>query len=137
MHCAIRRLSDPFGPQPAERLLRARSELPFGVILIRAATPAPLLCDQIGLCITLGVPVVCLFWDMGRAVVDRLRDVGITAVYQVGSVQDTQNAGAQAAMLCTALIGARQAFVHDFHKRRLVAASATPRTPPCRPRAAR
>ncbi|MBS0390315.1 MAG: nitronate monooxygenase [Proteobacteria bacterium] len=79
--------------------VRARSNAPFGVNLIPAATPAPLLRDQIALCIALAVPVVCLFWDVDRAVVARLRDAGITVVYQVGSVADAlaaQDAGAQA-----------------------------------------
>lgn len=79
--------------------VRARTDLPFGVNLIPAATPAPLLREQVGLCITLRVPVVCLFWDVDRAVVERLRGAGITVVHQVGSVQDAldaQEAGAQA-----------------------------------------
>ena len=72
--------------------VRARTDLPFGVNLIPAATPAPLLREQVGLCITLRVPVVCLFWDVDRAVAERLRGAGITVVHQVGSVQDALDA---------------------------------------------
>ncbi|MBN9574053.1 MAG: nitronate monooxygenase [Alicycliphilus denitrificans] len=162
--------------------VRARTGLPFGVNLIPAATPAPLLREQVGLCITLRVPVVCLFWDVDRAVVERLRGAGITVVHQVGSVQDALDAqaagaqaliaqgveagghvrgrqplarllagvlaaacvpvaaagaladgrdvarvlaaGAQAAVLGTALIATHESFAHDYHKRRLVAARA-------------
>ncbi len=79
--------------------VRGRTRAPFGVNLIPAATPAPLLRAQIDLCITLRVPVVCLFWDVDHAVVARLRGAGITVVHQVGSVADAlaaQQAGAQA-----------------------------------------
>lgn len=163
--------------------VRARTDLPFGVNLIPAATPAPLLREQVGLCITLRVPVVCLFWDVDRAVVERLRGAGITVVHQVGSVQDALDAqeagaqaliaqgveagghvrgrqplagllagvlatarvpvaaaggladgrdvarvlaaGAQAAVLGTALVATHESFAHDYHKRRLVAARAS------------
>ena len=162
--------------------VRARTGLPFGVNLIPAVTPAPLLREQVGLCITLRVPVVCLFWDVDRAVVERLRGAGVTVVHQVGSVQDALDAqeagaqaliaqgveagghvrgrqplaellagvlaaarvpvaaaggladgrdvarvlaaGAQAAVLGTALIATHESFAHDYHKRRLVAARA-------------
>lgn len=79
--------------------VRARTPAPFGVNLIPAATPAPLLRGQIDLCIALRVPVVGLFWDVDAGVVARLRAAGITVVHQVGTVQDAlqaQEAGAQA-----------------------------------------
>ncbi|WP_406624211.1 nitronate monooxygenase [Acidovorax sp. SDU_ACID1] len=79
--------------------VRARTDAPFGVNLIPAATPAPLLQGQIDLCIALHVPVVGLFWDVDADVIARLRAAGITVVHQVGTVQDAlqaQEAGAQA-----------------------------------------
>ena len=79
--------------------VRARTGAPFGVNLIPAATPAPLLRDQVALCIALRVPVVGLFWDVDRAVIERLRGAGITVVHQVGSAGEAllaQEAGAQA-----------------------------------------
>ncbi|HEY0920842.1 NAD(P)H-dependent flavin oxidoreductase, partial [Devosia sp.] len=154
----------------------------FGVNLIPAATDATLLAAQIDCCIALAVPVVCLFWDLDPAVVRRLRDAGITVVYQVGSGAEAaaaQQAGAQmliaqgveagghvratrplaetlpevlaattlpvlaaggiadgrdvatvlalgaeGAVLGTALIATVEAFAHDYHKQRLLAATA-------------
>src|SRR5690606_9593435 len=63
--------------------VRAAGHERFGVNLIPAATEATLLAAQIDCCIALAVPVVCLFWDLDPAVVRRLRDAGITVVYQV------------------------------------------------------
>lgn len=67
-----------------------RTERPFGVNLIPAATPPALLAEQVELCIELGVPVVGLFWDVLPEVVGRLRDAGILVVYQVGSAVEAQ-----------------------------------------------
>ena len=79
--------------------VRQRTALPFGVNLIPAATPAPLLRAQVDLLIALQVPVVSLFWDVDAGVIARLRAAGITVVHQIGSAAEAlqaQEAGAQA-----------------------------------------
>ncbi|MGH8516357.1 MAG: nitronate monooxygenase [Panacagrimonas sp.] len=79
--------------------LRERSDRPFGVNLVPAATDAALLRAQIDACIGLRVPVVGLFWDVAPDVISRLRDAGIFVVHQIGSVSDAdraQEAGAGA-----------------------------------------
>jgi len=78
--------------------LRERGVRRFGVNIVPAATDPVLLDAQITACIHLGVPVVCLFWDLSAAVVQRLRSAGIVVVCQVGSVAEAhaaENAGAQ------------------------------------------
>jgi nitronate monooxygenase len=70
----------------------------FGVNIIPAATERALLERQIETIIELHVPAVALFWDIDARVVARLRDAGITVVYQVGSVDEAiaaERAGAQ------------------------------------------
>lgn len=68
------------------RQVRDQTSERFGVNLIPAGTEAHLLHQQIQLCITLDVPVVSLFWDVRRDVIERLLEAGITVVHQVGSV---------------------------------------------------
>ncbi|WP_116653232.1 NAD(P)H-dependent flavin oxidoreductase [Pelagibacterium sediminicola] len=78
--------------------LRAAGCERFGVNIIPAATDPGLLDAQIETIIALGVPVVCLFWDLDPAVVARLRAAGIIVIYQVGSVDEAlaaERAGAQ------------------------------------------
>src|SRR5690606_35964142 len=78
--------------------LRAGGCERFGVNIIPAATEPGLLDAQIETIIALGVPVVCLFWDIDPAVVARLRAAGIIVVYQVGSADEAlaaERAGAQ------------------------------------------
>ncbi|MGE0797527.1 MAG: DUF6306 domain-containing protein [Lautropia sp.] len=79
--------------------VRARTDRPFGVNLIPAATHPTLLGRQVDLCIALQVPVVGLFWDVSEAVIGKLRAAGIVVIHQVGSVVDAlhaQEAGASA-----------------------------------------
>lgn len=79
--------------------VRQRTDRPFGVNLIPAATDPQLLREQVELCIALRVPVVSLFWDVQHAVIARLREAGIVVVHQVGSATEAllaQEAGAQA-----------------------------------------
>ena len=79
--------------------VRQRTDRPFGVNLIPAATDPQLLREQVALCIALRVPVVSLFWDVQHAVIARLREAGIVVVHQVGSATEAllaQEAGAQA-----------------------------------------
>lgn len=78
--------------------LRERGISRFGVNLIPAATDPTLLEAQVAACIELRVPVIGLFWDLSRPLVQRLRGLGIVVVCQVGSVPEAQaaaKAGAQ------------------------------------------
>jgi len=71
----------------------------FGVNIIPAATQRTLLDAQIDAILALGIPAVELFWDIDPGVVRRFRNAGVTVVYQVGSVEeaeDAEKAGAQA-----------------------------------------
>ncbi len=72
--------------------VRKRTDRPFGVNLIPAATPVELLEQQIDLCIELRVPVVGLFWSVRPEVIGRLRKAGILVVCQVGSAAEGQQA---------------------------------------------
>jgi nitronate monooxygenase len=74
----------------------------FGVNLIPAATAPDLLEAELATCIALAVPAVTLFWDVDAAVVGRLRDAGITVVYQVGSVEEGRAAVAAGAEMLIA-----------------------------------
>ncbi len=160
--------------------LRSRGYGNFGVNIIPASTAPELLEAQLATLIDLHVPAVTLFWDIDARVVARLRDAGITVVYQVGSTDEAIAAeragldrgiaqgveagghvrgttprrvllpdvvanvrvpvlaagglatgadmvaafalGAEAVVLGTALMATDEAFAHDFHKQRLVAA---------------
>jgi nitronate monooxygenase len=78
--------------------VRRLTSKPFGVNLIPAATNAGLLEQQLAVCIDHGVPVVALFWDLSREIIERLRDADIVVVCQVGSAKEgewAQSAGAQ------------------------------------------
>ena len=80
------------------RQLRARGIERFGVNIIPAATDAALLAQQVETIIALRVPAVTLFWDLDARLVGRLRQAGITVVYQVGSADEAvaaERAGAQ------------------------------------------
>lgn len=80
-------------------LLGKEKDRRFGVNLIPAGTAPELLQQQVQLCTDLEVPVVGLFWDVRRDVIDRLRAAGITVVHQVGSVAqalEAQEAGVHA-----------------------------------------
>lgn len=68
--------------------LRARGIERFGVNIIPAATAPDLLAQQVDTILALRVPAVALFWDIDAPLVGRLRDAGITVVYQVGSAAE-------------------------------------------------
>src|SRR5690606_29823746 len=81
--------------------LRAAGHTRFGVNLIPAATEAGLLRAQVAACLALGVPAICLFWDLDAGLVGQLRDAGVLVVYQVGSAAEAaaaEGAGAQIIM---------------------------------------
>jgi nitronate monooxygenase len=82
--------------------LRRAGHARFGVNLIPAATPPKLLEAELATCLALEVPVVALFWDIDRALVRRLRDAGTLVVYQVGSVEEGQEAVAAGAQVLIA-----------------------------------
>ncbi|MCB2106049.1 MAG: nitronate monooxygenase [Rhodobacteraceae bacterium] len=77
--------------------VREKTERPFGVNLIPAATDQDLLEAEIAACMEEKVFSVGLFWDLSDALVRRLVDHGILVVCQVGSVSEAvaaQEAGA-------------------------------------------
>jgi nitronate monooxygenase len=82
--------------------LRRQGHFRFGVNLIPAATAPALLEAELSTCIALEVPGMTLFWDIDRAIVGRVRDAGITAVYQVGSVEEGRAAAAAGAQILIA-----------------------------------
>jgi nitronate monooxygenase len=78
--------------------VRASTSALFGVSIIPAATDPNLLECQVATCIELAVPVVCLFWDLSFATIERLRSAGILVMCQVGSADEArmaQQTGAQ------------------------------------------
>jgi len=78
--------------------VRASTTARFGVSIIPAATDPNLLERQVATCIDLAVPVVCLFWDLSFATIERLRSAGILVMCQVGCAEEArlaQQAGAQ------------------------------------------
>lgn len=80
------------------REVRAGTKREFGVNIIPAATPPDLFRRQVDVCIEEHVHSVCLFWDVDKDVISRLRDSGILVVCQIGSVAEAKeaiDAGAQ------------------------------------------
>src|SRR5690606_32367477 len=55
---------------------------------------AGLLQAQVAACLALGVPAICLFWDLDARLVGQLRDAGVLVVYQVGSAAEAAAAEA-------------------------------------------
>src|SRR5690554_2255197 len=81
------------------RAFRAASDAVYGVNLIPAATPKALLEEQVRVCLTLGVPVIVLFWDVDAVLIRRLKEEGLRVLHQVGSAAEAEaaiNAGADA-----------------------------------------
>lgn len=79
------------------RELRSRTENPFSVNIIPAATESGLLADQIECLIDLEVGIVTLFWDVDEACLQTLKAHGITIIQQIGSAAEamvSQAAGA-------------------------------------------
>ena len=72
--------------------VREKTGRPFGVNIIPAATDAALLEAEIATCLALSVPAMTLFWDVQPAVVRRLKDAGVTVVYQIGALDDAKRA---------------------------------------------
>src|SRR3546814_6154839 len=68
--------------------VRARTDRPFGVNLIPAATDAALLDAELAVCFEQRVHSLCFFWDVDAAAVARAKEAGCLVLYQVGSVAD-------------------------------------------------
>lgn len=74
------------------RKVRSRTDRPFGVNIIPAATDAGLLERQVRVILREKPHSVCLFWDVNAAIIARLRKAGILVLHQVGSVADAVGA---------------------------------------------
>jgi nitronate monooxygenase len=68
--------------------VRARTDRPFGVNLIPAATEPALFRDELDACLAREVHSVCFFWTVDAAAVARAKAGGCIVLYQVGSVRD-------------------------------------------------
>lgn len=77
--------------------VRARTERPFGVNLIPAATDAELLAAELAVCFEKGVHSLCFFWDVDTEAVARAKAAGCLVFYQVGSSADARAAEAAGA----------------------------------------
>ncbi|MEQ8406691.1 MAG: nitronate monooxygenase [Gammaproteobacteria bacterium] len=82
----VRESPDFIRSQVAE--LRNKTDKPFSVNIIPAATDRHLLQSQLECLIDLRVPVVTLFWDVDHEVIDRLKQASITVIHQVGSTEE-------------------------------------------------
>jgi nitronate monooxygenase len=68
--------------------VRARTDGPFGVNLIPAATDPDLLEAELFVCLQKKVHSLCFFWDVHADVIARAKAAGCRVLYQVGSVED-------------------------------------------------
>ncbi|MCC0016467.1 MAG: nitronate monooxygenase [Rhodobiaceae bacterium] len=79
--------------------VRERTEKPFGVNLIPAATERTLFEEELAACLDANVHALIFFWDVIPEAVEKAKRAGCRVLYQVGSVQaaiDAQAAGADA-----------------------------------------
>lgn len=79
--------------------VRARTDGPFGVNLIPAATDPDLLEAELSICLKKQVHSLCFFWDVHADVIALAKAAGCRVLYQVGSVEDAvaaERAGADA-----------------------------------------
>jgi nitronate monooxygenase len=68
--------------------VRARTDKPFGVNLIPAATHQALLEAELAVCVEKRVHSLCFFWDVHADAVAIVKAAGCRVLYQVGSVED-------------------------------------------------
>src|SRR3546814_19745036 len=66
--------------------VRARTDRPFGVNLIPAATDAALLDAELAVCFAQRVHSLCFFWAVDAAAVARAKEAVCPVLYPVGSV---------------------------------------------------
>lgn len=72
--------------------VRARTDRPFSVNVIPAATDRQLLEEQLAVCFEKRVHGISLFWDVDRGVVERVKSQGLLVLHQVGSVAQAEEA---------------------------------------------
>lgn len=82
--------------------VRDRTDRPFGVNLIPAATDVDLFEAELKACVDARVHAVALFWDLSVEAVWRLRDAGVLVVCQVGSIAEARAAEAAGADILVA-----------------------------------
>lgn len=79
--------------------VRERTDRPFGVNLIPAATDGALFGEELAACISARVKTMVYFWDVVPSAVAAAKAAGMTVLYQVGSVDQAiaaEAAGADA-----------------------------------------
>lgn len=72
--------------------VRARTDHPFGVNLIPAATDPALFEEQLAACFEAEVHALCFFWGVDAELIARARAAGCRVAYQVGSVEEAKAA---------------------------------------------
>lgn len=77
--------------------VRERTDRPFGVNLIPAATDPELLAAQLAVCFEKSVHSMCFFWEVDADAVARAKAAGCHVLYQVGSVEEARAAEAAGA----------------------------------------
>ncbi len=77
--------------------VRARTDKPFGVNLIPAATDPELFNAELDACLSVGVETLVYFWDIVPDAIKRAKDHGCRVVHQVGHVDAAVQAEAAGA----------------------------------------
>ncbi|MEO6609389.1 MAG: nitronate monooxygenase [Aestuariivirga sp.] len=77
--------------------VRARTNRPFAVNLIPAATDPALLDAELGVCIDRNVPAMCFFWHVVPSALTRAKAAGCLVIHQVGSLKAALEAEAAGA----------------------------------------
>jgi len=77
--------------------VRARTNRPFGVNLIPAATEPALFAEELAACLEAGVHSLVYFWDVIPEAVAKAKAAGCRVLYQVGSVEQARAAEAAGA----------------------------------------
>lgn len=72
--------------------VRARTDRPFSVNVIPAATDRQLLEEQLAVCFEKRIHSVSLFWDVDKDIVERIKAHGLLVLHQVGSVTQAREA---------------------------------------------
>ena len=68
--------------------VRTKTDDPFGVNLIPAATAPKLFDEELAVCLDNQVDAVCFFWDVSQDAIDKAKAAGAIVLYQVGNVKD-------------------------------------------------